>query len=200
MSVKADIVPTQMTKSAKHNRDSRREKLKKGYIQIYTGAGKGKTTAALGQALRAAGRGLKTYIVMFMKDFPYGEVKSLKQLNDWITLARFGNDRFVFQKKIPSAKDRAMAREALIKAREAMSSGKYDIIIMDEVCVAIYFGLLKTEDVFFLLREKPETIELILTGRYCPPELIEKADLVTQMVEIKHYYQKGVVARRGIES
>ncbi len=121
MSVKAEKVPTQMTKSARHNRDSRREKLKKGYIQIYTGAGKGKTTAALGQALRAAGRGLKTYMVMFMKDFPYGEVKSLKQLNDWITLARFGNDRFVFQKKIPSSKDRALAREALMNTPAASS-------------------------------------------------------------------------------
>lgn len=195
MPAKAEI-----NESAMDNRKSRCKELKRGYIQIYTGEGKGKTTAALGQALRAAGRGLKTYIVMFMKDFPYGEVKSLKQLNDWITLACFGNDGFVFRKHPPSEKDRAAAHEGLIQVQEAMSSGRYDIIIMDEVCVAIYFGLLKTEDVFFLLLEKPETIELILTGRYCTQELIEKADLVTEMVEIKHYYRKGVVARRGIES
>ena len=93
-----------------------------------------------------------------------------------------------------------MAQQAFLGARKAMSSGKYDIVIMDEVCVTIFFGLLKTQDVLSLLEEKPESVELILTGRYCPPELIKKADLVTGMQEIKHYYQKGVAARKGIES
>jgi cob(I)alamin adenosyltransferase len=175
-------------------------RLKKGYIQIYTGDGKGKTTAALGQALRAAGSGLKTFIVRFMKDFPYGEVKSIKQLSDWIRLVQYGNDSFVIHKKPPHDKDLEAAKLAYEHAQASLVSGIYDILIMDEVCVAICFGLLKTEDVLSLLEEKPEPVELILTGRYCPPELIEKADLVTEMQEIKHYYQKGVAARKGIES
>jgi cob(I)alamin adenosyltransferase len=174
--------------------------LKKGFIQIYTGKGKGKTTAALGQALRAAGSGLKTFIVMFMKDFPYGEVKSIKHLDDHIRLEQYGNDTFVFHKQQPGKKDIKAAQQAIRQARQAILSAKYDIVIMDEVCVAIHFGLLKTEDVLSLLEEKPESVELILTGRYCPPELIEKADLVTAMREIKHYFQKGVTARKGIES
>mgnify|MGYP001044500913 CR=1 FL=1 len=174
--------------------------LKRGYVQIYTGNGKGKTTAALGQALRAAGSGLKTFIVQFMKDFQYGEVKSLQQLNDCIELERYGNDAFVFCKQPPDEKDIAAAKQALNRAREAMLSGKYDIVIVDEVCVAIYFTLLKTKEVLMLLEERPEAVELILTGRYCPSELIERADLVTEMREIKHYYRKGILARKGIES
>jgi cob(I)alamin adenosyltransferase len=175
-------------------------RLKKGYVQIFTGNGKGKTTAALGQALRAAGSGLTTFIVMFMKDFAYGEIKSIKHLSDWIRLEQYGNDAFVFRKQSPDNEDKKAARLALKRTREAMLCAKYDMVIMDEICVAIHFGLLKTEDVLSLLDEKPEPIELILTGRYCPPELIEKADLVTEMQEIKHYYQKGVGARKGIES
>lgn len=174
--------------------------LKKGYVQIYTGNGKGKTTAALGQALRAAGSGLKTFIVQFMKDFQYGEVNELQQLNDCIELERYGNDTFVFCKQPPDKKDIGAAKHALNRAREAMLSGKYDIVIMDEVCVAIYFALLETKEVLMLLEEKPGHVELILTGRYCPSELIDKADLVTEMREIKHYYQKGILARKGIES
>jgi len=174
--------------------------LKRGYVQIYTGNGKGKTTAALGQALRAAGSGLKTFIVQFMKDLQYGEVKALQQLSDCITLERYGNDTFVFCKQPPDEKDIAAAKQALNRAREAMLSGKYDIVIVDEVCVAIYFTLLKTKEVLMLLEERPEAVELILTGRYCPSELIERADLVTEMREIKHYYRKGILARKGIES
>jgi len=174
--------------------------LEKGYIQIYTGNGKGKTTAALGLALRAAGRGLKTFIVQFMKNSPYGEIKILEQMPNWVTLEYYGNDSFVFSNKAAGETDIYMAQQALHRARKAMSSNKYDIVIMDEVCVALFFALLKTQDVLSLLEEKPGNIELILTGRYCPPELIEKADLVTEMQEIKHYYQKGVAARKGIES
>jgi cob(I)alamin adenosyltransferase len=175
-------------------------KLKMGYVQIYTGNGKGKTTAALGQALRAAGSGLTVFIVMFMKDFAYGEIQMLRHFSDWIRLEQCGNDAFVFRKQPPGSQDIEVARQAFKHAREAMLSGKYNMVILDEVCVAIYFGLLKMEDVLSLLDEKPEPLELILTGRYCPPQLIEKADLVTEMQEIKHYYQKGVAARKGIES
>jgi cob(I)alamin adenosyltransferase len=173
--------------------------LEKGYIQIYTGNGKGKTTAALGQALRAAGNGLKTLIVMFMKGFPYGELKSLDQLNEFVRLVQYGNDSFVFRKQLPDKADLQSAKLALQRTREELLSGKYDLVIMDEVCVAIYFSLLKTKDLLSLLEEKPGPVELILTGRYCPPELIERADLVTEMQEIKHYYQNGVIARKGIE-
>ena len=175
-------------------------KLQKGYIQVYTGNGKGKTTAALGQALRAAGRGLRTLIVMLMKDFAYGELKSLNQWDQWIRLEQYGNDRFVFRKQPPGDEDIQAAKIAVKRAREAMLSGRYDLVILDEVCVAIHFGLLETKEVVSLLKEKPPAVELILTGRYCPDELMAKADLVTEMQEIKHYYQNGVIARKGIES
>ena len=176
------------------------ERLKRGYIQIYTGNGKGKTTAALGQALRAAGSGLSTFTVMFMKDFSYGEIQMIKHLSDWIKLEQYGNDTFVLHKNQPANKDIEAAQQALRQAWEAMLGTKYDLVILDEVCVAIHYGLLETEDILSLLREKPGPVELILTGRYCPDELIARADLVTEMREIKHYYQKGVAARKGIES
>ena len=170
------------------------------YIQIYTGNGKGKTTAALGQAIRAAGSRLKTFIVMFMKDHPYGEVISLKKLSDWITIEQFGNDEFVLRKQSPSDKDKAIARRGLDRAREVMLSHQYDIVILDEICVTVYFGLLTVDDVLPLLDERPKEVELILTGRYCPKEWIDRADLVTEMQEVKHYYQQGVLSRKGFES
>ena len=174
--------------------------LEKGYIHIYTGNGKGKTTAALGQALRAAGNGLKTLIVSFMKDFPYGELKCIQHLSEWIRLEQYGDDHFVLNKEPPGDSDLKAAKQAFKRAEGAMSGGEYDMIILDEICVAIYFGLLKTADVLLMLARKPERIELILTGRYCPEKLIAEADVVTEMREIKHYFQKGVLARRGIES
>ena len=174
--------------------------MKKGFIQIYTGNGKGKTTAAIGLAVRAAGHGMKSYIVQFMKDHPYGEIESLKRLSEWITLEQFGNDEFVLKREHPDRKDIEVAERGLVRAREKMLDGEYDIIVLDEVCVAIYFRLLKVSEVLELIKEKPEDVELILTGRYCPQELFEKADLVTDMKEVKHYYQKGIIARKGIES
>jgi cob(I)alamin adenosyltransferase len=174
-------------------------RLSKGYVQIYTGDGKGKTTAALGQALRAAGSGLRSFIVQFMKNCPYGEISSLRFLSDWITIEQYGNDRFVLEKKLPAEKDIRVAQKALQQARKAMVSGEYDIVILDEICIALYYNLLKVEEVSHLLSDKPEHVEIILTGRYCPKELLEEADLVTEMKEIKHYYQKGVSVRKGIE-
>ena len=170
------------------------------FVQIYTGNGKGKTTAAIGQAVRAAGSQLRTCLIMFMKDFPYGEIKSLRPLEEWITIERYGNDEFVMQKRPPSDRDIDTARQALKRAREAMLSGQYQLVILDEICVTTYFGLLTAEDVLPLLDERPDDVELILTGRYCPPEWIERADLVTEMKEIKHYYTDGVLARKGFES
>ncbi len=175
-------------------------KLKQGFIQIYTGNGKGKTTAAIGQAVRAAGFGLKTYIVQFMKEFPYNELNSLKHLKQWITIEQFGGDEFVYKKEPPGKEELDKAKKGLSSAKEKMLNGEFDIIILDEVCVSIYFGLLKTDDIIDFIKDKPANVELILTGRYCPAELIEKADLVTEMKEVKHYYGKGITSRRGIES
>ena len=170
------------------------------YIQIYTGNGKGKTTAAVGQAVRAAGHGLRTFIIMFMKDYAYGEIACLKSLHEWITVEQYGNDSFVLQKQPPSEDDIKTARKALDRARQVILSRQYDIVILDEICVAEYFGLLKAGDLLPLLDEKPDEVELILTGRYCPEEWIGKADLVTEMKEVKHYYNENVLARRGFES
>ncbi len=175
-------------------------KLDKGFIQIYTGNGKGKTTAAIGQAVRAAGFGLKSYIVQFMKEFPYNEQNSLKHLSEWITIEQFAGDDFVYKKRPPDKKEIDKARRGLASAKAKMLSGKYDLIILDEVCVSIYFGLFSDEEILTFMKQKPENVELILTGRYCPDNLMDKADLVTEMKEIKHYYQDGITARKGIES
>jgi cob(I)alamin adenosyltransferase len=174
--------------------------LNKGFIQVYTGNGKGKTTAAIGQAIRAAGAGMKSYIIQFMKEYPYSELNSLKYLSEWITIEQKGGDDFVYKKELPSEKDKAQAREALKIAEENMISGSFDLIVLDEVLVSVYFKLLSTSEIISVINKKPETVELILTGRYCPEEIIGLADLITEMREIKHYYTKGVLSRKGIES
>ena len=176
------------------------EKLKQGFVQIYTGNGKGKSTAAIGQAVRAAGFGLKTYIAQFMKEYPYNELVSLKLLSDWISIEQFGGDEFVYKKELPGKEELAKARKGLDTARKKMLSGEYNLIILDEVIVAIYFKLIETGELIDFMKQKPENVELILTGRYCPDELIELADLVTEMKEVKHYHQNGIISRKGIES
>jgi len=175
-------------------------KLNQGFIHIYTGNGKGKSTAAIGQAVRAAGFGLKTYIVQFMKEYPYNELNSLKYLGEWITIEQFGGDAFVYKKELPGKEEISKALKGLSIAKEKMFSGNYDLVILDEAIVAVYFKLIKTEDLAAFIKQKPGNIELILTGRYCTEELINLADLVTEMKEIKHYYKNGVTSRRGIES
>lgn len=175
-------------------------KLQKGFVQIYTGNGKGKSTSAIGQAVRAAGFGLKTYIAQFMKEYPYSELISLKHLSEWITIEQFGGDEFVYKKELPGEEELAKAKKGLQTAKEKMLSKEYDLIILDESIVAIYFKLIETKDLTEFIKSKPENVELILTGRYCPDELIEIADLVTEMKEVKHYYQKGITSRKGIES
>ena len=172
--------------------------LKKGYVQIYTGNGKGKTTAALGLALRAAGNEMNVFIGQFMKGQDYGELKAAARLEPFVTIEQFGQPTFVHVDKA-SEEDIRLAQEGLARCREAMTSGRYDIIILDEVNVAIFFKLVTTEQVLELIEQKPEQVELVLTGRYAPEELVNKADLVTEMREIKHYYAQGVVARKGIE-
>ena len=175
-------------------------KLEKGFIQIYTGNGKGKSTAAIGQAVRAAGYGLKTYIAQFMKEYPYNELKSLEKLKNWITIEQFAGDDFVYRKELPNKIEMDKARRGLENAKSKMLSGKYDIIILDEVCVSIHFGLFNDEEILTFMKIKPDNVELILTGRYCPDKLLEAADLVTEMKVLKHYYLDGVLARKGIES
>ncbi len=173
------------------------ERLDKGYVQLYTGDGKGKTTAALGLALRASGRGLHTYIGQFMKGQRYGELKALRD-NPFITLEQYGDPRCIRREEV-TAEHVAQAHQGLDRAREAMLSGDYDLVVLDEVNVSIWFRVLETEEVLALLDEKPERVEVVLTGRRAPQELIDRADLVTEMREVKHYYQQGVMARVGIE-
>lgn len=172
-------------------------RLPRGYVQVYTGDGKGKTTAALGLALRASGRGLHTYIGQFMKGQRYGELQALRD-HPYITLEQYGEVHHIYRDTV-TEEDIAKARQGLERAREAMLSGKYDIVVLDEVNVSIWFGLLEAEDVLALLDQKPEHVEVVLTGRRAPQALIDRADLVTEMREVKHYYQHGVKARVGIE-
>ncbi|MEA3340138.1 MAG: cob(I)yrinic acid a,c-diamide adenosyltransferase [Chloroflexota bacterium] len=169
----------------------------KGYVQIYTGDGKGKTTAALGLALRASGRGMRTYIGQFMKGQHYGELDALRD-NPHITIEQYGDVRCIHREEVTSDHV-AQAQLGLEQAREALLSGEYDIIVLDEVNVTVWFGLLDVEEVLAFLDEKPGHVEVILTGRRAPQELIERADLVTEMLPVKHYYEQGVLARKGIE-
>ena len=169
----------------------------KGYTQVYTGSGKGKTTAAFGLALRAAGAGLKVYIAQFVKGMKYSELDSIKKLSDSIELKQYGRDCFIF--KDPEAEDIRVAQEGLKEVSKLMQSRKYDVIILDEANIATYYKLFPVDDLLELIQTKPENIELIITGRMADPRIIEAADLVTEMKEIKHYYQKGVQAREGIE-
>jgi len=172
-------------------------RLSRGCVQVYTGDGKGKTTAALGLALRASGHGMRTYVGQFMKGQPYGELEALRD-HPWITVEQYGDVRCIRREEV-TPEHVAQAHRGLERAREAMRSGRYDVVVLDEVNVAIWFGLLAVEEVLALLDQRPERVEVILTGRRAPQELIERADLVTEMREIKHYYQQGVSARDGIE-
>jgi len=169
----------------------------KGYIQVYTGNGKGKTTAALGLAIRAAGAGLKVFIAQFIKMGEYSEIKALKRFKDLITVEQFGSGRFIKGK--PSASDIEAARKGLEKIKAAFTSGQHNVVIMEEANVAAKLGLLSVEDILEIIVEKPKDVELVITGRGADSRIIENADLVTEMKEIKHYFQKGVKARIGIE-
>jgi len=173
-------------------------KLEKGLVQVYTGNGKGKSSAAFGLALRAIGRGLKVYIIQFIKGgFDYGELYIVDKLPN-LTLKAFGRGKFVTQK--PAEKvDVKFAEEALALAEEVVKSGEYDIVILDEINVALNLKLIEIGKVLELVKNKPKHVELILTGRYAPNEIIEAADLVTEMKEVKHPFNKGFEARKGIE-
>jgi cob(I)alamin adenosyltransferase len=169
----------------------------KGYVHVYTGDGKGKTSAALGLALRASGHKMRTYIGQFMKGTHYGELDALRE-NPYITIDQYGDVRCIRREQV-TAGHVTQAREGLQKAKEAMLSSQYDIVVLDEINIAIWFGLLTIEEVQAFLDERPGHVELILTGRRAPQEIIDRADLVTEMREVKHYFHKGVIARDGIE-
>lgn len=175
------------------------QKLEKGLIQVYTGNNKGKTTAALGLTLRAVGQGLKVYIIQFMKGRQdYGELKGLKRLEPECRIEQFGNPGWITKGQAKD-EDRQAAQLGLQKAREIMHSGEWDILILDEIINAIWFELIPEEDVLSLMDEKPEHMELVMTGRNASPRIIEKAHLVTEMVPVKHPYEIGIDARKGIE-
>jgi cob(I)alamin adenosyltransferase len=169
----------------------------KGYVQVYTGGGKGKTTAALGLTLRAAGAGLKVHICQFMKSGDYSEIKALKKLGDRVTVAQFGTGQFVRGR--PSEKEIAAGRKGLGHLKAIIRDGGYDIVIAEEANVAVSCGLFSENELLSVIETKPENMELIITGRGATEKVIAKADLVTEMKAIKHYYDAGVAARVGIE-
>jgi cob(I)alamin adenosyltransferase len=167
-----------------------------GYVQIYTGNGKGKTTAALGICLRAICAGHKVFVGQFMKGQEYSELKATEYL-PCFEIEQFGTSSLVYGK--PSEEDKLHAKKGLLRIKEVLTSGEYEIVVMDEINTTLFFELVELADVLAVLDMKPRKTELILTGRYAPAELIERADLVTEMQEIKHYYEIGVGARKGIE-
>ncbi|MBN1953944.1 MAG: cob(I)yrinic acid a,c-diamide adenosyltransferase [Anaerolineae bacterium] len=169
----------------------------RGYVHIYTGDGKGKTTAAVGLAVRAAGYGRRTYIGQFLKGQPYGELAALRD-QPLITVEQYGDPHCIRREDV-TAEHVDQARRGLARATEALLSGRYDVVVLDEVTVAVWFELLTVEEVLAVLDQRPRHVEVVLTGRRAPQALIDAADLVTEMREVKHYYRQGVLARDGIE-
>jgi cob(I)alamin adenosyltransferase len=168
-----------------------------GKVQIYTGDGKGKTTAALGLALRACGSGLRVYIAQFVKGMHYGELDALARFGDQVRIRQFGRDCFI--RNAPSAEDIRLARQGWSEVLRVLAEEPVDLVILDEVGIALHYGLVNLEEVRTLIGNRPPGVELVLTGRRIPGALFELADLVTEMREIKHYFNEGVQARQGIE-
>lgn len=173
---------------------------RKGYFQIYTGTGKGKTTAALGLAMRAAGAGLRTYIGEFVKFQEYNEVKVIRERFPEIKIELFGNEGLCINGRDLTDLDKKTAREGFDRSMAAMKSGEYDIVILDEICIAVHTGALSEDDAMRFVNERPENVDLVFTGRDATEKMIEAADLVTDMREVKHYYNAGVESRRGIDN
>jgi cob(I)alamin adenosyltransferase len=169
-----------------------------GFVQVYTGNGKGKTTAALGLMLRAVGAGLPVFVAQFAKGMPTSELESIKRFSDRVEIRQFGRDGFI--RGEPAAADRDAARDAVGVLSEVIAAGKHRLVILDEVSIATHFGLVSVEDLLALIDAKPAAMELVITGRQADPRVIERADLVTDMREVKHYFRRGVMARRGIEN
>jgi len=173
-------------------------RLTRGCIQVYTGDGKGKTTCALGLSLRAVGQGLKVFFLQFLKGQDTGELAAAARLAPDFTIRTFGRVGLV-NLKAPAPRDRELARQALELAKEIILAGRHDVVVLDEINVALAYGLVPLEEVLELLKNRPPRVEVVLTGRGAPPELVELADLVTEMRPVKHYWEVGVTARRGIE-
>jgi cob(I)alamin adenosyltransferase len=171
--------------------------VKKGFVHLYTGNGKGKTTAALGLALRAAGAGLKVFIAQFAKGVETSEVRLFKNASKQITIKQVGRRSFI--KRNPAKIDCTLAANGLAMVEKIMASGRYDVVILDELCIACCYNLIPIRKILDTIKNRPEKVEVIITGRNAPKELVQVADLVTDMREIKHYYNSGVKARKGIE-
>jgi len=169
----------------------------KGYIHVYTGNGKGKTTAVLGLALRAVGAGKKVYFAQFVKGEIYSEIDAINRYIPEITVKQYGQGCFIVDE--PTSEDIQAAKGGLEEVGAVIRSGKYDVVVLDEATIALHYKLFSVEELIAVLQEKREETEIAITGRYAPEELIEIADLVTEMKEIKHYYTKGISARKGIE-
>lgn len=175
-----------------------KHKLEKGLVQVYTGNGKGKTSAAFGSALRAVGRGLRVYVIQFIKGgFDYGELYVAKRIPR-LKLTAFGRGKFITETP-PSNSDVQLAREAFEFAKKTVDSGRYDMVVLDEINVVLNLRMISIDEVIQLIKNRPKHVELILTGRNAPKEIIDAADLVTEMREVKHPYAKGVQPRKGIE-
>ncbi len=170
---------------------------RQGYVHVYTGDGKGKTSAALGLALRAAGAGLRVFFAQFVKGRPSSEHKALERFSDLITLRQYGRGCFVRHE--PSPEDIEAARRGLAEVREIINEGRYQVVVLDEANVATHLKLFPVESLLEIVERRPAGVELVITGRCADPRLIERADLVTEMKSIKHYHAEGVRARLGIE-
>ena len=171
----------------------------KGYVHIYTGNGKGKTTAAMGLAMRAVGAGKTVYIGEFIKGMEYGEIKVIRQRCPEITVQLYGIDAGCIIDRPATQEDIQAAEAGLERAKAVVRSGGFDVVILDEITIPVSLGLLDEAAVVELIRQKPEEVELILTGRYATQSMIDAADLVSEMEEVKHYYQQGVLSREGID-
>ena len=169
----------------------------KGYVQVYTGDGKGKTTAAIGLAIRALGAGWRVFFAQFLKAGGYSEHKALAQFSDHLTIKTYG--RNVFIKGEPEEEDRRLAQEAYQVIAEIVASGRHRLVILDEANVAVHYGLITVDQILDLIDRRAEGVELLITGRYAHSRLIERADLVTEMRGVKHYFDRGIKARVGVE-
>lgn len=171
--------------------------MSKGYVHVYTGNGKGKTTSVIGIMVRAAGAGKKIYFGQFMKQGDYSEIKVLQERFPEITLEQYGG-RLLLDKE-SEATDIAIAQEGIKRAKEALHSGKYDMVVLDEVNIVVFLEQVQLEQLIELIENRPENVELVLTGRYANEKIIEMADLVSEIQQVKHYFNNGVQARLGIE-
>lgn len=175
---------------------SRGDNVGKGYVHVYTGNGKGKTTASLGLSVRAVLAGKKVFFGQFVKGMEYSELKIVDYLPN-IEIHQFGRDCFIYND--PTEEDILVAKEGLEICKEVLKNGEYDLVVLDEINIALYYKLFSVEEVLEMIKEREHHVEVVLTGRYAPEEIVEIADLVTEMKEVKHYYTTGLMARKGIE-